>query len=93
MLLCDPARAAILGPGGIGKSTLAIAALHHPAVTEKYSRRIFVSCESANTCADLVSLVGSHVGLEPSEQLSKSIFQHFSAGEPSGNALGVSRVP
>ncbi|KAJ7266854.1 hypothetical protein C8J57DRAFT_1469902 [Mycena rebaudengoi] len=41
MLLCDPARAAILGPGGIGKSTLAIAALHHPAVTEKYSRPFF----------------------------------------------------
>ncbi|KAJ7789281.1 hypothetical protein B0H13DRAFT_1936455, partial [Mycena leptocephala] len=47
VLLCERARAAILGPGGIGKTTLAMAALHHPAIMEKYGLMHFISCESA----------------------------------------------
>ncbi|KAJ7107048.1 hypothetical protein C8R44DRAFT_885717 [Mycena epipterygia] len=77
-LLTDSARAAIMGPGGMGKSTLAMAALYHPAIIEKYPNRHFVSCESAYTSIDLVSAVCSHLGLERTRQLSQAIVRHFS---------------
>jgi hypothetical protein len=76
-LLSDPARVAILGPGGMGKTTLAIAALHHPEIMEKYNLRHFISCESANTCGNLVTNIGLHLGLEPSFRLSNAIVHHF----------------
>ncbi|KAJ7871119.1 hypothetical protein B0H13DRAFT_2555641 [Mycena leptocephala] len=76
-LLSDPARVAILGPGGMGKTTLAMAALHHPEIMEKYNLRHFISCESANTCGDLVTNIGLHLGLEPSFRLSNAIVHHF----------------
>ncbi|KAJ7471097.1 P-loop containing nucleoside triphosphate hydrolase protein, partial [Mycena latifolia] len=76
-LLCDPARAAILGAGGMGKTTLATAALHHPTIIEKYAHRHFISCESASNSVDLVSIVGSHLGLEPSRQIAKAIVRHL----------------
>jgi hypothetical protein len=61
----------------MGKTTLAMAVLHHPAIMNKYGRRLFISCESANTAADLVTQVGLHLGLKPSAQLSKTIIWHF----------------
>jgi hypothetical protein len=61
----------------MGKTTLAMAALHHPAIMEKYNLRYFISCESANTCADLVSNTGLYLGLEPSTLLSQEIVRHF----------------
>ncbi|KAJ7926684.1 hypothetical protein B0H13DRAFT_2560751 [Mycena leptocephala] len=54
-----------------------MAALHHPAIIEKYDLRHLISCESANTCADMVEIIGSHLGLEPSNLLSKRILQHL----------------
>ncbi|KAJ7838257.1 hypothetical protein B0H13DRAFT_2367628 [Mycena leptocephala] len=56
-LLADAARVAILGPGGIGKTTLAMAALHHSTIMDKYYLRHFISCESANTGDDLVNKI------------------------------------
>ncbi|KAJ7108901.1 P-loop containing nucleoside triphosphate hydrolase protein [Mycena crocata] len=79
----DSVRAVILGPGGMGKTTLAAAALHHPTTVDKYEHRHFITCESANTPADLLSIVGSYLGLEPSRQLSKAIVQHFKQCGPS----------
>ncbi|KAF8199754.1 hypothetical protein K438DRAFT_1966123 [Mycena galopus ATCC 62051] len=37
----DAARVAILGPGGMGKTSLAAAVLHHSDVTNKYPNRYF----------------------------------------------------
>ncbi|KAJ7828977.1 P-loop containing nucleoside triphosphate hydrolase protein, partial [Mycena leptocephala] len=82
ILLCEPARAAILGPGGMGKTTLAMAALHHPAILEKYNVKHFISSESATTCADLVTNIGLHLGLETSSQLSRAIIRHLEQSEP-----------
>jgi hypothetical protein len=62
ILRCDPARAAIMGPGGMGKTTVAMAALHHPAIIEKYNLRYFISYESADACADMVAIIGLHLG-------------------------------
>ncbi|KAJ7471105.1 P-loop containing nucleoside triphosphate hydrolase protein [Mycena latifolia] len=81
-LLLESPRVAVLGPGGMGKTTLAMAALHHPTIIEKYNFRHFISCESANTGVELVSIVGAHLGLEPSRQLYEAIVRHFEGSEP-----------
>ncbi|KAJ6533780.1 P-loop containing nucleoside triphosphate hydrolase protein, partial [Mycena vulgaris] len=86
MLRRYSARVAVLGPGGMGKTTLALVALHHAAIIEKYNSRHFISCESANTSPDLVSILASHLGLELSKQLAKAIVRHF---EESGPCLVV----
>ncbi|KAJ7452871.1 P-loop containing nucleoside triphosphate hydrolase protein, partial [Mycena latifolia] len=81
-LLTESPRVAVLGPGGMGKTALAMAALHHTAVVEKYNLRHFISCESANTRVELVSIIGLHLGLEPSKQLSQAIVRHFEGCGP-----------
>ncbi|KAJ7147373.1 P-loop containing nucleoside triphosphate hydrolase protein, partial [Mycena filopes] len=81
-VLGDHARVAILGPGGMGKTTLAMAVLHDPAVVAKYDQRHFIPCDSASNGADLVSLVASYLGLEPSKLLSRAIVGHLTASGP-----------
>lgn len=57
-------------------------ALHHPSIQQKFNTRHFVSCESATNAADLTAVVGSHLGLEMSKQLSAMILKHFMACGP-----------
>ncbi|KAJ7458081.1 hypothetical protein FB451DRAFT_1142308 [Mycena latifolia] len=76
----ESARIAILGAGGIGKTSLATMALHHTDVAAKYSERYFVQCHSVLTCVDLISTLASHLGLGKSANLLGNIIQHFSQG-------------
>ena len=47
---------AVLGPPGIGKSTVCLAALHDPEVAERFGvRRWFVRCDGAEDAAGLES--------------------------------------
>ncbi|KAK7055496.1 AAA domain-containing protein [Favolaschia claudopus] len=78
-LMHSAARLAILGPGGIGKTTLTKAALHDPQVVAKYSARYFVCCDSAQTVENLAAVVASGLGLQPSGQMSEDIVQYLSA--------------
>ncbi|KAK7028647.1 NB-ARC domain-containing protein [Favolaschia claudopus] len=71
------ARIAVLGPGGMGKTTLAMATLHHPLIIDKFGVRHFISCESANSCGDLAAAIALHLGLAPSRQLSNAVMQHL----------------
>ncbi|KAJ7142090.1 hypothetical protein C8R43DRAFT_1131082 [Mycena crocata] len=82
-LLSDSPRVAILGMGGMGKTALATAALYEPSVVERYQQRHFVSCESADNAAALVTLIGSYLGIEPSASLSRMITKYFSDCGPS----------
>ncbi|KAJ6548206.1 hypothetical protein DFH09DRAFT_629672 [Mycena vulgaris] len=75
LLLNAPAHIVILGPGGIGKSSLALAVLHHEQIIDAFPDRYFVPCDSAYSPADLVSLLATHFGLET--QSTKAIIKHL----------------
>ncbi|KAJ7473124.1 P-loop containing nucleoside triphosphate hydrolase protein, partial [Mycena galericulata] len=78
----DSARIAILGTGGMGKTSLAVAVLHDAEVIKKYANRFFVPCHSTATRSDLVSSVASHVGLTPGPNLARKLVRHLTYGPP-----------
>ncbi|KAJ6518023.1 hypothetical protein C8R47DRAFT_1189442 [Mycena vitilis] len=77
----DSPRIAILGGGGMGKTSLARAALHHPNIFPKFEHKYFVSAESASTSIELAAAIGFHLGLKPGKDLTKFVVQYF-AGKP-----------
>ncbi|KAJ7180897.1 P-loop containing nucleoside triphosphate hydrolase protein, partial [Mycena filopes] len=70
-------RIAILGPGGMGKTALARAALHHSDSCSKFEARFFVSAEAATTAVELAALIGLHLNLEPGPNLIKPVVWYF----------------
>ncbi|KAJ7857920.1 P-loop containing nucleoside triphosphate hydrolase protein, partial [Mycena olivaceomarginata] len=77
-------RIAILGAGGMGKTSLAQVLLHHPDIIARYAQnRTFVACSSAMTTLELVNLIGAHLGLKPSKDLTQALLQHFLSNPPS----------
>ncbi|KAF8209132.1 hypothetical protein K438DRAFT_1811808 [Mycena galopus ATCC 62051] len=74
----QPPRIAILGGGGMGKTSLARAVLHHPDTSSKFEYRFFVSAEAATTSVELAALIGLHVGLKSGQDLTKPVVQYFS---------------
>ncbi|KAJ7738719.1 P-loop containing nucleoside triphosphate hydrolase protein [Mycena metata] len=74
-------RIAILGGGGMGKTSLAKAVLHHPDVSARYEHRFFVATDSAATQPELLDLVASHIGLRPTKDLD-TIVRHLLQGPP-----------
>ncbi|KAJ6492123.1 hypothetical protein C8R45DRAFT_1137211, partial [Mycena sanguinolenta] len=73
----ESSRIAILGGGGMGKTSLARAALHHPDTLTRFKDRFFVSAEPATTSVELAALIGLHVGLDPGKDLTKAVIQYF----------------
>ncbi|KAJ7841951.1 P-loop containing nucleoside triphosphate hydrolase protein, partial [Mycena leptocephala] len=73
-------RIAILGAGGMGKTSLARAVLHHTEITQRYNQqRFFVACDSAATQVELAALIGAHVGLKPGKDLTHPVTQYFAS--------------
>ncbi|KAJ7792058.1 hypothetical protein B0H14DRAFT_3565191 [Mycena olivaceomarginata] len=60
MLNQESPRIAILGGGGMGKTSLAKAILHYPQTLEKFQNRFFVNAEAATTSMELAALIGLH---------------------------------
>ncbi|KAJ6461511.1 P-loop containing nucleoside triphosphate hydrolase protein, partial [Mycena vitilis] len=73
-------RIAILGAGGMGKTTVARAVLHHAQITTRYEEhRHFVACDSARSKLELAAHVGAHLGLKPGRDLTRAVVQHLSS--------------
>ncbi|KAJ7738746.1 hypothetical protein B0H16DRAFT_1223841, partial [Mycena metata] len=89
----DSPRIAILGGGGMGKTALARAVLHHSETCTKFGHRFFVSAESATTALELAALIGLHVGLEPGPDNRNSVISFFSLGPPSFLVLDNLETP
>ncbi|KAJ7452859.1 hypothetical protein FB451DRAFT_1565816 [Mycena latifolia] len=81
-LLMESARVAVLGPGGMGKTTLVMAALHNAAMIDKYNLRHFISCESAATVGDLLLIIGLYLGIETTTQLARAVIRYFQESGP-----------
>ena len=64
----NPARIAILGAGGMGKTTLALSSLHDPAVIEHFSSRYFVSCEAVTSTSALVGELANVLRIPPAKR-------------------------
>jgi AAA+ ATPase superfamily predicted ATPase len=82
ILTHDSPRVAILGGGGMGKTSLARAALHHEDIVNKFEYRYFVTAESATNSVELAALIGLHLGLDPGKDLTTPIVQYFSRRPP-----------
>ncbi|KAJ7911730.1 P-loop containing nucleoside triphosphate hydrolase protein, partial [Mycena leptocephala] len=77
-------KIAILGAGGMGKTSLAQAVFHHTEITERYNQhRFFVACDAAVTQVELAGLIGAHVGLKPGRDLTGPVIQYFSSSSDS----------
>ncbi|KAJ7278245.1 P-loop containing nucleoside triphosphate hydrolase protein [Mycena rebaudengoi] len=83
ILIQDSAHIAILGAGGMGKTSLATAALHNPQVEAKYSHRYFIPCHSSPTCTELAATIANHIGLEKGSNMAKKIAHYFVHAPPS----------
>ncbi|KAJ6488726.1 hypothetical protein DFH09DRAFT_1455546, partial [Mycena vulgaris] len=77
-------RIAILGGGGMGKTSLARAVIHHPEISSRYEQsRVFVACDTIFTSVQLAALIGEHLGLKPGKDLTGAVISHFSSALPS----------
>jgi predicted ATPase len=76
-------RVSILGTGGIGKTSLAKAILHHQEILTRYKEhRFFVACDSVSTKAELAAHIGSHLGLKSSRDSTQQVVHYFGRGPP-----------
>ncbi|KAJ7031850.1 P-loop containing nucleoside triphosphate hydrolase protein, partial [Mycena alexandri] len=76
-------RIAILGAGGMGKTSLSRAVLHHSKIITKYhANRFFVACDGSTTTVELTSIIGTHLGLKPGKDLTQEVLRHLSNAPP-----------
>ncbi|TFK37270.1 P-loop containing nucleoside triphosphate hydrolase protein [Crucibulum laeve] len=72
------ARIVVLGPGGIGKTSLALSVLHDHSIVDIFgTRRYFISCDAAITADSLVSTIAKYFNLEEKLKLSNAIIGYL----------------
>ncbi|KAJ7431783.1 P-loop containing nucleoside triphosphate hydrolase protein, partial [Mycena latifolia] len=78
-------RIAILGAGGMGKTSLAKATLHDPSIAIKYGQCFFVVADALTTSVGLAALIGEHIGVQANtaKDHTKQVIDYFSRTGPS----------
>jgi Cdc6-like AAA superfamily ATPase len=72
-----PARIAICGADGLGKTALALATSHSSEVSQMFGiHRYFVECEDAKDSKQLIAALAAHLGVESTSK--KHVIRHFS---------------
>jgi tetratricopeptide (TPR) repeat protein len=72
---------AILGPPGVGKTTVAVTALHDPGVVKRYrSRRFFVRADGVRGRDALVAAIAAALGLEAGPGLEQRTWRELERG-------------
>ncbi|KAH7106292.1 hypothetical protein BKA62DRAFT_602207, partial [Auriculariales sp. MPI-PUGE-AT-0066] len=80
----DPPRIIVLGPAGIGKTTLSLAVLHHETAVSRFgTRRIFVACDAAELAMGCLTALAANLGHMEGDKasLQKKIVKDLSSGE------------
>lgn len=72
------ARIAILGSGGMGKTTVALAIMHHPDVVDRFgNQRLFLSCEALIDADSIIVSLAKLLGLPASQDLLNTVVTHL----------------
>jgi hypothetical protein len=90
----DPRPVAVLGPGGIGKSKLTLAALHHERVAARFGdRRLFVRLEEARDEAGVWVALTRELALEPGPQPAATATAALRSAAPTLVVLNNAETP
>jgi hypothetical protein len=83
----------VLGPAGIGKSTVCLEALHDQRIAERFgARRYFVRLDGAHTAKDMLAGVGTVLGIPADQASIGNVVAHL-AEEPAALALDNLETP
>ncbi|HVS41316.1 MAG TPA: toll/interleukin-1 receptor domain-containing protein [Candidatus Dormibacteraeota bacterium] len=75
-----PSPVPVLGPPGVGKSTLTIAMLHDPRIARRFrARRWFIRCEGATAATALLTAIAAEVGVELGPDLRSRVLAALAA--------------
>jgi len=78
LLLDKTSHIPLLGPGGIGKTSVAAAIVNHDEVKAKFeNRRMFVSCEGLTSAQGVIQALAVLLHVEPDGDIRQAVFQYL----------------
>ncbi len=86
----------VLGAAGIGKTTLALGALHHPIIEARYGqRRLFVRCDASTSAEAVLAAIAAAMNLPLGPDLNEEVMEALRGptGSPTLLVLDNAEVP